>query len=106
MENKQQKKKREKPDVPSYEEIIKLLKTHESSAVCCKILKTLSAREEKVLRLKFGIGVKSKYTDEEIAQDFRITKDEVKKIENKALRKLRHPLRIKLLRNLIETNQL
>jgi len=67
-----------------------------------KVLKTLSGREEKVLRLRFGIGVKSDHTLEEVGQDFKVTRERIRQIEAKALRKLRHPLRSKQLRGFIE----
>ncbi|MFH1434479.1 MAG: RNA polymerase sigma factor RpoD [Pseudomonadota bacterium] len=68
-----------------------------------KVLKTLSGREEKVLRLRFGIGVKSDHTLEEVGQDFKVTRERIRQIEAKALRKLRHPLRSKQLRGFIES---
>jgi len=68
-----------------------------------KVLRTLSGREEKVLRLRFGIGVKSDHTLEEVGQDFKVTRERIRQIEAKALRKLRHPLRSKQLRGFIES---
>ena len=67
-----------------------------------KILATLTPREEKVLRMRFGIGEKSDHTLEEVGQDFEVTRERIRQIEAKALRKLRHPSRSKKLRSFIE----
>ena len=58
-----------------------------------KVLATLTPREEKVLRMRFGIGEKSDHTLEEVGQDFEVTRERIRQIEAKALRKLRHPSR-------------
>jgi RNA polymerase primary sigma factor len=63
-----------------------------------KVLSTLTPREEKVLRMRFGIGEKSDHTLEEVGQDFFVTRERIRQIEAKALRKLRHPSRAKLLK--------
>ncbi|MBI2712204.1 MAG: RNA polymerase sigma factor RpoD [Bdellovibrio sp.] len=63
-----------------------------------KVLATLTPREEKVLRMRFGIGEKSDHTLEEVGQDFYVTRERIRQIEAKALRKLRHPSRAKLLK--------
>ncbi len=62
------------------------------------ILSTLTPREEKVLRMRFGIGEKSDHTLEEVGQDFFVTRERIRQIEAKALRKLRHPSRAKTLK--------
>jgi RNA polymerase primary sigma factor len=62
------------------------------------VLATLTPREEKVLRMRFGIGEKSDHTLEEVGQDFFVTRERIRQIEAKALRKLRHPSRSKLLK--------
>ena len=67
-----------------------------------KVLQTLASREEKVLRKRFGIGVDSEHTLEEVGQDFDVTRERIRQIESKALRKLRHPSRSKLLKSFIE----
>ena len=68
-----------------------------------KILSTLALREEKVLRKRFGIGLDSEHTLEEVGQDFSVTRERIRQIEAKALRKLRHPSRSKKLRSFIES---
>ncbi len=60
-----------------------------------KVLATLTPREEQILRMRFGIGEKSDYTLEEVGQRFAVTRERIRQIEAKALRKLRHPSRIK-----------
>ena len=67
-----------------------------------KILSTLTPREEKVLRMRFGIGEKADHTLEEVGQDFDVTRERIRQIEAKALRKLRHPSRSKKLRTFTE----
>ena len=67
-----------------------------------KVLKTLTWREEKVLRMRFGIGEKSDHTLEEVGQGFEVTRERIRQIEAKALRKLRHPSRSKQLKSFIE----
>ncbi len=68
------------------------------------VLSTLTPREEKVLRMRFGIGEKSDHTLEEVGQDFFVTRERIRQIEAKALRKLRHPSRAKLLKSYIENS--
>ncbi len=63
-----------------------------------KILGALTAREEKVLRMRFGIGEESDHTLEEVGQEFNVTRERIRQIEAKALRKLRHPSRSKKLK--------
>ncbi|MDJ0721690.1 MAG: RNA polymerase sigma factor RpoD [Desulfobacterales bacterium] len=67
-----------------------------------KVLATLTPREEKVLRMRFGIGEKADHTLEEVGQDFAVTRERIRQIEAKALRKLRHPTRSKKLKHFIE----
>jgi len=68
-----------------------------------KVLSTLTPREEKVLRMRFGIGEKSDHTLEEVGQDFDVTRERIRQIEAKALRKLRHPSRAKQLKPFVES---
>jgi RNA polymerase primary sigma factor len=68
-----------------------------------KVLATLTPREEKVLRMRFGIGEKSDHTLEEVGQDFEVTRERIRQIEAKALRKLRHPSRSKRLKAFVES---
>ncbi len=67
-----------------------------------KVLTTLTPREEKVLRMRFGIGEKSDHTLEEVGRDFNVTRERIRQIEAKALRKLRHPSRSKKLKGFQE----
>jgi len=67
-----------------------------------KVLATLTPREEKVLRMRFGIGEASDHTLEEVGQDFFVTRERIRQIEAKALRKLRHPSRAKLLKAFVD----
>jgi len=62
------------------------------------VLKTLTPREEKVLKMRFGVGGGSEHTLEEVGQNFTVTRERIRQIESKALRKLRHPSRSKVLR--------
>ncbi len=67
-----------------------------------KVLGTLTPREEKVLKMRFGIDEKKDHTLEEVGQDFDVTRERIRQIEAKALRKLRHPMRTKHLVNFYE----
>lgn len=67
-----------------------------------KVLASLTPREEKVLRMRFGIGEKYDHTLEEVGKDFDVTRERIRQIEAKALRKLRHPSRAKRLKSFLE----
>ncbi len=67
-----------------------------------KALATLTPREEKVLRMRFGIGEKADHTLEEVGKDFHVTRERIRQIEAKALRKLRHPTRSRKLKPFLE----
>ena len=67
-----------------------------------KVLNTLTDREEKVLRWRFGIGEHTDHTLEEVGQEFDVTRERIRQIEAKALRKLRHPSRSKQLKSFVE----
>lgn len=66
------------------------------------VLATLTPREEKVLRMRFGIGERSDHTLEEVGQNFDVTRERIRQIEAKALRKLRHPSRLKKLKTFVD----
>ncbi|MEZ4871841.1 MAG: RNA polymerase sigma factor RpoD [Bdellovibrionales bacterium] len=68
-----------------------------------KVLSSLTQREEKVLRMRFGIGEESDHTLEEVGQDFNVTRERIRQIEAKALRKLRHPSRSGKLKTFIDS---
>ncbi len=70
-----------------------------------KVLRTLTPREEKVLRMRFGIGEKADHTLEEVGRDFSVTRERIRQIEAKALRKLRHPSRSRKLKSFVETKE-
>jgi RNA polymerase primary sigma factor len=67
-----------------------------------KVLSTLNEREEKILRMRFGIGEKHDHTLEEVGQDFNLTRERIRQIEDHALRKLKHSSRAHKLRSFIE----
>jgi RNA polymerase primary sigma factor len=67
-----------------------------------KVMTTLTPREEKVLRKRFGVGEKADHTLEEVGREFSVTRERIRQIEAKALRKLRHPRRRKLLESFTE----
>jgi len=67
-----------------------------------RILSTLTPREERVLRMRFGIGMNTDHTLEEVGQQFSVTRERIRQIEAKALRKLKHPSRSKKLRSFID----
>ena len=66
------------------------------------ILGTLSPREERVLRMRFGIGTRSDHTLEEVSRQFSVTRERIRQIERKALQKLKHPTRARVLRTYLE----
>ncbi len=68
-----------------------------------RVLATLTPREEKVLRMRFGIGEESDHTLEEVGQDFNVTRERIRQIEAKALRKLRHPSRSNKLKTFVDS---
>ncbi len=69
-----------------------------------RTLKTLTPREEQVLRMRFGVGDGAEHTLEEVGKSFNVTRERIRQIESKALRKLRHPSRAKKLRPFIDVN--
>ncbi|MBE6462427.1 MAG: RNA polymerase sigma factor RpoD [Alphaproteobacteria bacterium] len=69
---------------------------------CTRILSSLTPREERVLRMRFGIGMNTDHTLEEVGQQFNVTRERIRQIEAKALRKLKHPSRSKRLRSFLD----
>ena len=67
-----------------------------------RVLSSLTPREERVLRMRFGIGVNSDHTLEEVGQQFTVTRERIRQIEAKALRKLKHPSRSKQLKSFLD----
>ena len=67
-----------------------------------KVLSSLTPREERVLRMRFGIGMNTDHTLEEVGQQFNVTRERIRQIEAKALRKLKHPSRSRKLRSFLE----
>ena len=67
-----------------------------------KVLSTLSPREEKILRMRFGIGETCDHTLEEVGRDFAVTRERIRQIEAKALRKLRHPSKSRMLKSFVK----
>jgi RNA polymerase primary sigma factor len=70
--------------------------------ITSRALALLSAREERVLRMRFGIGMNTDHTLEEVGQQFSVTRERIRQIEAKALRKLKHPSRSRILRTLLD----
>jgi len=69
-----------------------------------RVLSSLTPREERVLRMRFGIGVNSDHTLEEVGQQFSVTRERIRQIEAKALRKLKHPSRSRKLKSFLDNN--
>ena len=67
-----------------------------------RVLASLNAREERILRMRFGIGMNSDHTLEEVGQQFSVTRERIRQIEAKALRKLKHPCRSRVLRSFLD----
>ena len=68
-----------------------------------RVLASLTPREERIVRMRFGIGMNSDHTLEEVGQQFAVTRERIRQIEAKALRKLKHPSRSKVLRSFLDT---
>src|SRR5512143_3406233 len=95
---------KELKDVIIDEKSISPFKSMENSEACScieDVLASLTDREEKVIRMRFGIGVGNEYTLEEVGKFFNLTRERIRQIEIKALKKLRHPARSKLLREYV-----
>jgi len=70
---------------------------------CTRVLASLTPREERVLRMRFGIGMNTDHTLEEVGQQFSVTRERIRQIEAKALRKLKHPSRSRKLRSFLDS---
>ncbi|HUI46688.1 MAG TPA: sigma-70 family RNA polymerase sigma factor [Nitrospirota bacterium] len=95
---------KELKDVIIDEKSVSPFKTLENSEAANRIeqvLSSLTEREEKIIRMRFGIGVGSEHTLEEVGKYFNLTRERIRQIEIKALKKLRHPARSKLLREYV-----
>jgi RNA polymerase primary sigma factor len=79
----------------------KTLENNEASDKIEQVLSSLTEREEKIIRMRFGIGVSSEHTLEEVGKYFNLTRERIRQIEIKALKKLRHPARSKLLKEYV-----
>ncbi len=77
------------------------LENNEASSRIEEVLSSLTEREEKIIRMRFGIGIGSEHTLEEVGKYFNLTRERIRQIEIKALKKLRHPARSKLLREYV-----
>ena len=66
------------------------------------VLESLTPREERILRMRFGIGTKTDHTLEEVGRVYSVTRERIRQIEAKALRKLKHPSRARALRTFLE----
>jgi len=82
---------------PGEAAVNRILKEHTK-----KVLSTLTPKEEKVLRMRFGIGEKAEHTLEKVGQDYNLTRERIRQIEEKALQKMKHPSRSKKLRTFTE----
>src|SRR5690554_299273 len=67
-----------------------------------RVLASLTPREERVLRMRFGIGMNTDHTLEEVGQQFSVTRERIRQIEAKALRKLKHPSRSRKMRSFLD----
>src|SRR5690606_31427197 len=72
--------------------------------ITTRVLATLTPREERVLRMRFGIGMNTDHTLEEVGQQFSVTRERIRQIEAKALRKLKHPSRSRKMRGFLNQN--
>jgi RNA polymerase primary sigma factor len=68
-----------------------------------RMLASLTPREERIVRMRFGLGMNSDHTLEEVGQQFSVTRERIQQIEAKALRKLKHPSRSRILRTFLDS---
>jgi RNA polymerase primary sigma factor len=71
-------------------------------ATTSRVLASLTPREERIVRMRFGLGMNSDHTLEEVGQQFSVTRERIRQIEAKALRKLKHPSRSSMLRSFLD----
>ena len=90
----------DKSNIPPSNSVVDILRKREVN----KILSTLTEREAKILKLRFGIDTGYSRTLEEVGRIFRVTRERVRQIEAKAIRKLRHPSRSKLIKDYLNNN--
>ena len=74
----------------------------ELRATTTRVLASLTPREERIVRMRFGIGMNKDHTLEEVGQQFSVTRERIRQIEAKALRKLKHPSRSRILRSFLD----
>ena len=68
-----------------------------------RVLASLTPREERIVRMRFGLGMNSDHTLEEVGKQFSVTRERIRQIEAKALRKLKHPVRSRVLRSFLDS---
>ena len=81
---------------------IETLAARKGRETATRVLASLTPREERVLRMRFGIGMNTDHTLEEVGQQFSVTRERIRQIEAKALRKLKHPSRSRKLRSFLD----
>jgi RNA polymerase primary sigma factor len=80
---------------------LKIVESHEVIIARVQRFSMRHPREERVLRMRFGIGMNKEHTLEEVGQQFSVTRERIRQIEAKALRKLKHPSRSRILRSFL-----
>lgn len=88
--------------ITEMEEVEKEIDIHKAAEALDQVMDTLAPREKEILRLRYGLTDGKEYTLEEVSQKFGVTRERIRQIEAKALRKLRHPVRGRILHKYIE----